>query len=48
MDKMMTVCKKMNYKRDASLHGENGKEITIPICSYKELKDLYKKECKSK
>ena len=37
---------KMNYKRDASLHGESGKEITIPICSYNELKEYIAKICK--
>ena len=37
---------KMNYKKDASLHGENGKEITIPICSYEELKEYIVKICK--
>lgn len=37
---------KMNYKRDASLHGENGREITIPICSYSELKKYIVRICK--
>lgn len=37
---------KMNYKRDASLHGENGKEITTPICSYEKLKEYILKICK--
>ena len=37
---------KMNYKKDASLYGENGKEITIPICSYKELKEYIVRICK--
>lgn len=36
---------KMNYKRDGSLHGENGREITIPICSYVELKNYIIKIC---
>lgn len=36
---------KMNYKRDCSLHGETGREITIPICSYARLKDYIIQIC---
>lgn len=33
----------INYKRDASLTGDTGREITTPICSLEELKDYIRK-----